>query len=126
MPAIYGDVIVDRFRHPRRKGSLDHPHASHEDVNPLCGDRIRMEVRLAEGRPTLAAVRFQGDACAIAVASADLLAEMAEGKTPADVARIDRPVLVAALQATIRPSRLQCVGLPLHVLQGALNDLPAR
>jgi nitrogen fixation NifU-like protein len=123
--ALYSDVIVDRFRHPRRKGSLDRPDASHEDVNPLCGDRIRMEVRLAPaGQGTLGAVRFQGDACAIAVASADLLAEMAEGRPAAEVARLDRQAILGALGATIRASRLQCVSLPLHVLRSALGNLP--
>jgi nitrogen fixation NifU-like protein len=124
--ALYGDVIVERFRHPRRQGRLDGADAAHEDVNPLCGDRIRMEVRVGRGGGRqVEKVRFQGDACAIAVAAADLLAEMAEGRSVAEAARIDREALVAALRATIRPSRLACVGLPLHVFQVALSEVSA-
>ena len=75
MAPLYGGVILDRFRHPRYFGELPGADAVHEDVNPLCGDRIRVELRYGPGRE-VEAIRFQGDACAIATASADLLAEM--------------------------------------------------
>lgn len=121
---LYSDVILERFRHPRYFGELDAPDAAHEDVNPLCGDRVRIEVRLDGGRPPeIEAVRYRGDACAIALASADLLAEMVEGRSVGEAARVDGERLVAALQAEIRPSRLRCVTLPLDVLRGALAAL---
>jgi len=122
--ALYSDVILDRFRHPRYFGELDAPDAAHEDVNPLCGDRVRIELRLDGGRtPAIEAVRYRGDACAIALASADLLAEMVEGRPVREAAGVDRERLLAALQADIRPSRLRCVTLPLDVLRGALAAL---
>lgn len=125
MAALYGDVILERYRHPRRQGELDLPDAVHEDVNPLCGDRIRIEVRVG-GRPSsVEAMRFQGDACAIAVASADVLAEMVEGRSVAEAGRVDQAALVAALGTTIRPSRLACVALPLSVLRVALDHAGA-
>ena len=77
MAPLYGGVILDRFRHPRHFGELPGADAVHEDVNPLCGDRIRVELRYGPGRE-IEAIRFQGDACAIATASADLLARLAE------------------------------------------------
>jgi nitrogen fixation NifU-like protein len=124
---LYGDVILDRFRHPRYQGSLDAPDASFEDVNPLCGDRVRVEVRLNGGQGgEVEAVRYRGDACAIALASADVLAEMVEGRPAREAARLDRNALVAALGAEIRPSRLGCVGLPLDVFRKALAAAPAR
>ena len=49
---VYSDLIRERFRHPRYQGSLERPDAAFEDVNPLCGDRIRIECRLADGRVT--------------------------------------------------------------------------
>lgn len=121
---LYGDVILDRFRHPRHMGELDAPDGSHEDVNPLCGDRIRMEVRLGPGSE-VEAVRFRGDACAIAIASADLLAELVEGRPAREAARVGRDTLLAALRAPIRPSRLACVSLPLTVFQAALASVGA-
>ena len=81
-------------------------------------------MRLGDGAGCLLeAVRFHGDACAIAVASADLLAEMAEGRTPSQAGRIERDEILRALGATIRASRLGCVTLPLTVLRGALEAL---
>ncbi len=124
MAPLYSDVILDRFRHPRYLGELDAPDASHEDVNPLCGDRVRIQLRLEDGPGSgIEVVRYRGDACAIALASADLLAEMAEGRSPNEAARLDRDVLLAALQAEIRPSRLGCVTLPLSILRTALARL---
>ena len=121
MTALYGDVILERFRHPRYFGELPAPDLVHEDVNPLCGDRLRVEVRLGRGPGAgIDAVRFQGDACAIAVASADLLAEMVEGRTPREAAWVERDALLTALGSPIRSSRLGCVALPLMALRAAL------
>jgi len=123
---LYSDVILERFRHPRYAGELDAPDAAHEDVNPLCGDRIRVEVRLEGGEaPEIEAVRYRGDACAIALASADLLAEMVEGRPAPEAARVDRDALLRALGAEIRPSRLRCVTLPLDVFRTALAEAGA-
>ncbi len=123
MSRLYGDVILERFKHPRYFGELDVPDAVHEDVNPLCGDRIRVELRLDPGGG-VEAMRYRGDACAISLASADLLAEMVEGRPAREALRLDRQTLLAALQADIRPSRLRCVTLPLDVLRGALASTP--
>jgi nitrogen fixation protein NifU and related proteins len=117
---LYGGVILERFRHPRHFGELPGADAVHEDVNPLCGDRLRVELRLGPDRE-VEAIRFQGDACAIATASADLLAEMVEGRPASDALRLERDALVSALGAPIRASRLGCVSLPLAVLRGALG-----
>ena len=117
---LYGGVILERFRHPRRFGELPGADAVHEDVNPLCGDRLRVELRLGTDGE-VETVRFQGDACAIATASADLLAEMVEGRSVTDALRLERDVLLAALGAPIRASRLPCVSLALAVLRGALG-----
>jgi len=69
--ALYSDVIRERFRRPRFRGAIERPDVAHEDVNPLCGDRVRIQGRLADGR--LAEARWNGDCCAICAASADLL-----------------------------------------------------
>jgi nitrogen fixation NifU-like protein len=124
---LYGDVILDRFKHPRRQGAIEAPDAWHEDVNPLCGDRVRVEVRLRRGQGSaIEAVRYRGDACAIALATADLLAEMAEGRSTREAEGLDRDALLAALRAEIRPARLRCVTLPLDVFRGALAKVAGR
>jgi nitrogen fixation NifU-like protein len=117
--ALYSDVIRQRFREPRFRGAVERPDVAHEDVNPLCGDRVRIQGRLAEGR--LAEARWTGDCCAICAASADLLLETALGQ-PVDFARALQPAnLLERLDSDIRPSRMKCVTLPLTVLQEALS-----
>ncbi|MGH7373399.1 MAG: iron-sulfur cluster assembly scaffold protein [Candidatus Rokuibacteriota bacterium] len=117
--ALYSNVIRDRFRRPRFRGALEQPDVAGEDVNPLCGDRVRIQGRLQDGR--LAEARWSGDCCAISAASADLLLEMMQGQ-PAGLAReLTTASLLERLDADIRPSRMKCVALPLSVLQGALE-----
>lgn len=122
--ALYSDVIRERFRKPRFRGALEHPDVTGEDVNPLCGDRVRIQGRLEDGR--LAEARWTGDCCAISAASADVLLEMMQGQ-PSQLARELTPAsLLERLDSDIRPSRMKCVALPLSVLQGALEKEVAR
>ena len=117
--ALYSDVIRERFRNPRFRGTLPDPDTAFEDVNPLCGDRIRIECRLADGK--IAEARFTGDCCAIAAASADVLIEQMLGQPAARAHALRASDLLERLDADIRPSRMKCVTLPLSVLLGALD-----
>ena len=117
--ALYSDVIRERFRNPRFRGTLPGADTAFEDVNPLCGDRIRIECRLADG--TIAEARFTGDCCAIAAASADVLIEQILGQPATRAYALTARDLLERLDADIRPSRMKCVTLPLSVLQGALD-----
>jgi nitrogen fixation NifU-like protein len=117
-PALYGEVIRERWRRPRFRGELPGATASAEDVNPLCGDRVRMQVRVDDGR--VAAVRFAGDSCAICAASADVLSELAEGRSRAEAAVLGAAEVLGVLQADVRPTRMRCVTLPITVLAKAL------
>jgi nitrogen fixation NifU-like protein len=117
--ALYSDVIRERFRRPRFRGTLEAPDASFEDVNPLCGDRIRIECRLADGR--IADARFTGDSCAIAAASADIAIELALGRTVDEAHALGLADVLERLEADIRPARMKCVALPIGVLHGALH-----
>jgi nitrogen fixation NifU-like protein len=116
---VYSSVIRERFRRPRFRGELPGPDLAFEDVNPLCGDRIRIECRIADGR--LSDARHRGDSCAICAASADLLLEMVIGRTVEEAAAVEPAALLERLEADIRPTRFKCVTLPLSVLQGALE-----
>jgi len=118
--ALYSSVIRDRFRRPRFHGLLEQPDVVAEDVNPLCGDRIRIQGRLAGGR--LAEARWSGDCCAISAASADVLLEMMEGQPVGRASELTPASLLERLDSDIRPSRMKCVTLPLTVLRGALEN----
>jgi nitrogen fixation protein NifU and related proteins len=117
-PALYGDVIRERWRHPRFRGDLSDATTTAEDVNPLCGDRVRLQLRLEDG--LVRAVRFAGDSCAICTASADVVAELAEGRGRGEAAAIQVSDVLGVLQADVRPTRMRCVTLPLTVLGKAL------
>ncbi len=120
---LYSSVIRERFRHPRFFGELDTPDAVFEDVNPLCGDRVRIQLRFEDDR--IADARFKGDSCAICMASADLLVEMARGRAMGEALDLSPGDLLGRLEATIRPSRMTCVTLPLQVMKGALAAVGA-
>ncbi len=117
--AGYSDVIRSRWRRPKFRGDLPGATAVAEDVNPLCGDRVRMAVALDGQR--LRAVRFTGDSCAICTASADVLAELAEGRDAGDALALGVPDVLDVLATDVRPTRMRCVTLPVSVLSSALG-----
>ncbi|HJT25864.1 MAG TPA: iron-sulfur cluster assembly scaffold protein [Pyrinomonadaceae bacterium] len=120
MPALYSDTLLDHFRHPRNYGSLEAPDISNEQFNPLCGDRIRLELKLEQSRVSEA--RFKGDGCAISTAAASLLTELVRNEDIAQLADFPDARLLSALESNIQPARLQCALLPLHALREGLTD----
>jgi nitrogen fixation NifU-like protein len=115
----YGETIQEHFRRPRNYGSLESPDIRHEDVNPFCGDRVRIELALGAG-DTVRAVRFQGDLCMIAKAASSLLTEMLAGLTLQSVGELPDQQLLDALHAEIQPARRKCALLPLEVLRAGV------
>jgi nitrogen fixation NifU-like protein len=116
----YGDLIQEHSRRPHNYGSLDDPDIRHEDENPLCGDRVRIELSLgADG--TVSAARFQGDLCMIAKAAGSLLTEMITGIPLKSVEEFPEQQMIEALQAEIKPARRRCALLPLEVLKSGVH-----
>ena len=119
MVTLYSDTLLDHFRHPRNYGDLVSPDISHESFNPLCGDRIRIEVKLQD--TIVHEARFKGDACAICTAAASLLTEIILGSDIATVSALSNDRLINALESDIKPTRLQCALLPLEALREGLK-----
>jgi NifU-like protein involved in Fe-S cluster formation len=119
-PMLYSDAIRERWRRPRRRGALPAATAVAEDVNPLCGDRVRFMLSVEAG--TVAAARFLGDSCAICTAAADVLAELVEGRSTVEAAALGPADVLDVLRTDVRPTRMRCVTLPLTVLAAALGD----
>jgi nitrogen fixation NifU-like protein len=113
MRALYSEKLLDHFRNPRNYGALTNPDISYESFNPLCGDRIRIELRLADNE-----VRFRGDGCAISIAAASLLTEILLNTDPNN---ISDDQLISALESDIKPARIQCALLPLEALRAGLK-----
>jgi nitrogen fixation NifU-like protein len=119
-PLTYSDVIRERWRRPRFRGPLDDANAVAEDVNPLCGDRVRFMLRLDDGH--VRSARFLGDSCAICTASADVLAERLVGRRRDEALAVRVEEVLETLAADIRPTRMRCVTLPFTVLAQALGS----
>lgn len=115
---LYSDVIRERWRRPRHRGDLPGASGVAEDVNPLCGDRVRLAVQVIDGR--VADARFIGDSCAICTASADVVIDLAIGRSIEEAGRLGTQDVLEVLGADIKPTRLRCVTLPLTVLSTAL------
>lgn len=120
MSALYSKILLDHFRHPRNYGSLDSPDISSEQFNPLCGDRIRLELKFEESRVN--EVRFKGDGCAICTAAASLLTQLVLGQDREQLANFPDSQLISALESDIQPARVQCALLPLVALREGLKD----
>ena len=119
--SVYGDTIQEHSRNPRNYGALEDPDIRHEDVNPLCGDRVRIELSLTSD-DTIDVARFQGDLCVIAKAASSLLTEMIAGIPVSRAAEFPEQRLLDALQAEIQPARRRCALLPLEVLRSGVSE----
>jgi nitrogen fixation NifU-like protein len=120
--SLYREAILDHYRNPRNKGTLDPADFTYQDVNPLCGDEIRMDLRTDGQRIT--EVRFSGRGCAISQAAASILTEMVEGRPVDEVKAISRDDLLEELGVPISPARMKCAMLGLKVLKAGLYGVP--
>jgi nitrogen fixation NifU-like protein len=123
MDDLYRDYILEHYRRPHNFGVLESPSASYEGSNPLCGDRITLQVRVADG--TVAEVGFTGRGCAISQASASLLTDEVKGKPISEVAAITPDDLLDLLGIEISPARMKCAMLSHDALHHVLSDLGA-
>jgi nitrogen fixation NifU-like protein len=115
---FYRDYILDHYRNPRNYGHLDRPDAQADDLNPLCGDTIRMELNVDAGG-VVSDVRFSGKGCAISQASASMLTESIRGMKLEDVAKLSKDVVLENVGIGISPTRMKCAMLGLRVLKSA-------
>ena len=123
MDDLYRDYILEHYRRPHNFGPLEAPTASYEGSNPLCGDRITMQLAVRDG--IIERVGFTGRGCAISQASASLLTDEIKGKPLADVARMGSDEVLDLLGIEISPARLKCAVLSLDTLQHALAESDA-
>lgn len=126
MDDFYRDYILDHYRNPRNFGTLEEFDAEAEDLNPLCGDQIRVQLKLADG--VVKDLRFSGKGCAISQASASMLTETVKGMKLSDVAKLSKDAVLENVGIGISPTRMKCAMLGLRVLKsaaiGRLADWP--
>lgn len=117
----YSPTVMEHFRRPRNQRRLDHPAGAHEAHNPLCGDRVRIEIAVDDGVVSDAA--FTASACAICTASASLLTSRLTGVPPLVALAIGEDEIIAALDADLPAARRACATLPLAAAREALRRL---
>jgi len=122
MDDLYRELIIDRYKNPHFRGSLEPHDISFEDDNPLCGDHIRIDLRI-NGDERVSEVAFDGHGCAISQATADLLAESIVGKSIDEVKLISKQDILDMLGIELGPVRLKCALLSLKVLKAGVYGL---
>ena len=115
MDDLYREIIIDHAQHPHNHGSIPDADVSYEDSNPLCGDKIRMDLKIENGIVT--DVKFSGKGCAISQASASMLTDEIKGKSLDEIRHIDKQTVLDMIGIPLGPTRVKCALLPLKVLK---------
>jgi nitrogen fixation NifU-like protein len=130
---LYGGIVLDHYRHPRNQGAL--PACTHaaDGANPLCGDRLRIELRFEHGH--VLELRHAGEACAVSTAAASMMSELVAGLDAQQIAALGRQFehfvageaddaglgpLAAMRDLQNHPARRKCALLPWATLYAAL------
>lgn len=119
MDDLYRQYILEHYREPHNHGHLEHPDIHAADTNPLCGDRISIDLKLDGDR--VSEVRFSGRGCAISQASASMLTEQIDGATLDELRAITPQDVFDMLGVEIGPARQRCALLSLRVLHQGVH-----
>lgn len=122
MDDLYRELIIERYKNPLYRGELNPHDISFEDDNPLCGDHIRIDLRVDKD-DTVTEAAFEGQGCAISQASADLLVESIVGKNLEEVKQLSKEDVLDLLGIELGPVRLKCALLSLKVLKAGAYGL---
>ena len=121
MDDLYREIILDHYKHPRNFGSLKNPDASAEKDNPVCGDSIKMELKIENGKLKVIDINFSGQGCAISMASSSMLTEKVNGMKINSLLKISKDDIVEMLGTELTPARVKCAILPLEVIHKAVK-----
>ncbi len=116
---IYAEEIIDRFKSPHNFGAIEKPDFEAEEYNPLCGDRIKLQIK-KENKKVLA--KFSGQGCAISQAASDILCDCAKTKTVTELKNMRDKDMINLLGIKITGTRLKCALLGLWALRSALKN----
>lgn len=123
MDDLYRELILDHYQHPHNHGEIPEADISYEDSNPLCGDKIRIDIKLKNN--IVEDVKFNGKGCAISQASASMLTDELIGISLDDVKKLDKKFILDLLGIPLGPSRIKCALLPLKVIKAGVYGITA-
>src|ERR1044071_1414102 len=117
MDDLYRENILEHYKRPRNWGELEDPDLEFFDTNPLCGDELKVQINVEDGK--VAEVRFSGHGCAISQASASMASEELVGMPVDDLVRLDKSFVLDLLGIDISATRMKCALLTLKVVKSA-------
>ena len=120
---MYQEQILDHYQNPRNHGTLDEPVTiRREEYNPLCGDRLVLEMRVVDDK--VEAVRFRGHGCAISQAAMSMLSEEIVGKRVDELKQLQKQDVLDLLGIPLSPARLKCALLSLKAVKAGVYGVP--
>ncbi len=123
MDDLYRELILDHYQHPHNHGEIPGADISYEDSNPLCGDKIRIDIKLKDN--VVADVKFNGKGCAISQASASMLTDELIGKSLDQVKQMNKQFILDLVGIPLGPTRVKCALLPLKVIKAGVYGVNA-
>lgn len=120
MEDFYREYILEHYKYPHNRGTLDNATISHEETNFLCGDRVRLDLLIVDEQ--IQDIRFSGQGCAISMASASILTDEIKGKTVDEAKAFGKEELLDLIGIPLdkNPARLKCALLSLKTLKAGL------
>jgi len=122
---LFSETILDHYKHPSNKGHLKKPSISIDEVNPLCGDQLHVELEIDQ-KGKIKKIGIIPKGCAISTASASLLSEKLIGKSSENIEKLTEKDIFKMLGIEINPGRIKCAMLPLVTIKKALALKKAR
>lgn len=123
MSIQYGEKVMEHFLHPRNMGEIQNPDGVGEVGNPICGDVMKLTIKVEDGKIT--DIKFQTFGCGAAIATSSMVTEMVKGKPIEEAERISNQAVVQALGG-LPPSKIHCSVLAEEALKAALDDYRKR